>query len=135
MGSSPIVSTAHSLCELGAALRRAGRRGIAQEPLREALDLAVQCGAETLAARAREELKAAGARPRRDRLNGRDALTASELRVAKLAAGGATNREIAQALFLTPRTVETHLTHTYRKLDIGSRTQIAEALAAELRAP
>ena len=51
--------------------------------------------------------------------------------MAKLAASGATNREIAQALFFTPRTVETHLTHAYRKLDIGSHAQIAEALDAE----
>jgi DNA-binding CsgD family transcriptional regulator len=64
-------------------------------------------------------------------MRGRDALTASELRVAKLAAEGATNREIAQALFVTLRTVETHLTHAYRKLDIGSRAQITDALEAE----
>jgi DNA-binding CsgD family transcriptional regulator len=130
-GSGARLEHARSLCELGAALRRAGRRGAAREPLREALDLAVRCGGDALAGRAREELSAAGARPRRDRLHGRDALTVSELRVAKLAASGATNREIAQALFLTMRTVETHLTHAYRKLDIGSRDQVEKALEAE----
>jgi len=130
-GSGARLEHARSLCELGAALRRAGSRREGQQPLREALDLAVQCGADALAARTREELNAAGARPRRDRIHGRDALTASELRVAKLAARGATNRDIAQALFLTQRTVETHLTHAYRKLDIGSRAQIAAALDAE----
>lgn len=133
-GSGARLEHARSLCDLGAALRRAGRRRDAQEPLRRALDLAVQCGADALAARAREELKAAGARPRRDRLQGRGALTPSELRVATLAAGGATNREIAQGLFLTLRTVETHLTHAYRKLEIGSRAQIAKALQVERNA-
>jgi DNA-binding CsgD family transcriptional regulator len=127
-GSGARLEHARSLCELGAALRRGGRTGAAKEPLREALDLGVECGAQPLAARAREELAAAGARPRRDRLRGRDALTASELRVATMAAGGATNREIAQALFVSLRTVETHLTHAYQKLDIGSRAEIAAAL-------
>ena len=134
-GSGARLEHARSLCELGAALRRTGHRRTAQEPLRESLDLAVQCGADALAARAREELTAAGTRPRRERLHGRDALTASELRIAKLAAGGATNREIAQALFLTQRTVETHLTHAYRKLDITSRAEIATALDSSSSEP
>jgi DNA-binding CsgD family transcriptional regulator len=127
-GSGAQLEHAHSLCELGAALRRDGRSPAAQEPLRQALDLAAACGAAPLSARARDELRAAGARPRRDHVRGRDALTASELRVARLAAEGATNREIAQSLFVTLRTVETHLTHAYRKLDIGSRSEIAAAL-------
>ena len=85
--------------------------------------------------RAREELTAAGARPRPgSACSGRGALTASELRVATVGHGqGATNREIAQALFVTLRTVETHLTHAYRKLEIDSRGQIAKALGPELR--
>jgi DNA-binding NarL/FixJ family response regulator len=83
-----------------------------------------------LADRARAELVAAGARPRRDALRGRDALTASELRVAEMAEDGMTNREIAQALFVTQRTVETHLTHTYQKLDISSRAELADSLSA-----
>ena len=90
--------------------------------------MAVRCGADALAVRAREELTAAGARPRRDRVSGRDALTASELRVATMAEQGMTNREIAQALFVTLRTVETHLTHVYSKLEIGSRRELTEAL-------
>jgi DNA-binding NarL/FixJ family response regulator len=72
----------------------------------------------------------AGARPRRDALHGRDALTASELRVALMAAEGMTNREIAQALFVTTKTVETHLHHAFQKLDVDSRTQLGAALAA-----
>ena len=127
-GSGARLEHARSLCELGAALRRARRRAASAAPLREALHLAAQCGADALAARAREELRAAGARPRRDAMRGRDALTASELRIAQMAAAGATNRQIAQSLFLSLRTVETHLTHAYRKLDIGSRAELAGAL-------
>lgn len=119
---------ARALYEFGAALRRLGRRADAREPLRQALDLAVQAGASMLADRARGELVAAGARPRRDRIEGRDALTASERRVAKLAAEGLSNREIAQSLFLSRRTVETHLTHVYQKLDITSRAQLGAAI-------
>jgi DNA-binding CsgD family transcriptional regulator len=70
----------------------------------------------------------AGARPRRAALSGCDALTAAERRVATLAAEGLTNRQIAQALFVTTRTVETHLTHTFAKLDLTSRDELAAAL-------
>jgi DNA-binding CsgD family transcriptional regulator len=66
----------------------------------------------------------------RDRITGRDALTASEERVARLAASGRTNREIAEALWVTLKTVETHLSHVYRKLDIGSRDNLPGALEA-----
>jgi DNA-binding CsgD family transcriptional regulator len=82
-----------------------------------------------LAARAQSELLATGARPRRIAMSGVKALTASERRVADMAVGGPTNREIAQALFVTPRTVEVHLSSVYRKLSIRSRSQLAAALA------
>ena len=95
--------------ELGAALRRANRRTEAREQLRRGLELATLCGAVPLAARAETELLATGARPRRISLTGVESLTPSERRVAQLAAEGPTNREIAQALFVTPRTVEVHL--------------------------
>jgi DNA-binding CsgD family transcriptional regulator len=124
---------ARALIALGAALRRAGCRSDSLEMLREGLDLAHRCGASALAAPARDELVAAGAKPRRDALHGRDALTASELRVARLAAEGHTNREIAQALFVSLRTVETHLTHAYQKLGIRSRDSLAGALAGTER--
>ncbi len=111
---------------------RAGRPGVGALPaqalagrgrdlLREGLDIAHARGGIVLAGRARDELVIAGGRPRRDALRGRDALTPSELRVAQLAAAGQTNRQIAQALFVTQRTVENHLTSTYGKLGISSR--------------
>ncbi|MDQ3678366.1 MAG: LuxR C-terminal-related transcriptional regulator [Actinomycetota bacterium] len=120
---------ARSLTELGAALRRAGHRREARETLREALDLADRCGALRLADRARDELVATGARPRRLALRGRDALTPSERRVADLATAGLGNRDIAQALFVTVRTIDGHLTNAYMKLEISSRDQLAAALA------
>ena len=121
---------ARALVALGSALRRGGQPKDARAPLREALDLALRCGAPQLAGRAREELVAAGARPRRPRLTGVESLTGSELRVARMAADGLTNREIAQALFVTVRTVEGHLTHAYGKLGIGTRGELEQALAS-----
>jgi DNA-binding CsgD family transcriptional regulator len=91
--------------------------------------LATICGATPLAARANTELRATGARPRRIALSGVESLTPSERRVAQMAAGGPTNREIAQALFVTPKTVEVHLSSVYRKLGISSRSQLQAALA------
>jgi len=123
------LELARTLTEHGASLRRDGRRRDAREPLRRALDLATRCGALALSRRARDELIAAGAKPRRERISGVDALTASELRVAQLAARGLTNRQIAQALFITMRTVSAHLGQVYSKLDIGDRTEIASALS------
>ncbi|MBE1484375.1 helix-turn-helix transcriptional regulator [Plantactinospora soyae] len=130
-GSPAVLERAHALVDHGAALRRAGYRTGAVAPLRQGLDLADRCAATPLAARAREELTAAGARPRRARLTGREALTTGELRVARLARRGATNREIAQGLFVSMRTVEIHLTSTYRKLAISNRQQLGDALPEE----
>jgi DNA-binding CsgD family transcriptional regulator len=121
---------ARSLVELGAALRRANRRTEAREPLRAGLDLAQRCGAHRLAERARVELRAAGGKPRRDALSGRAALTASELRTAQMAAAGLSNPAIAQALFVTVKTVEGHLSGAYRKLDVRSRSELPAALEA-----
>ena len=127
-GSSARLEHALTLLELGAAIRRAGRRAAAREPLREAVELARACGADAIAMRAHDELVAAGARPRRDPIESRSHLTASELRVARMAADGMTNREVAQALFLTENTIETHLRSVFRKLKIRSRSQLARAL-------
>lgn len=119
---------ARALVDLGAALRRARRPGDAREPLREGLAVARSCGAQTLAERAHEELTATGARPRKIVRAGVDALTSSERRVARMAAEGMTNKDIAQGLFVTVRTVEAHLHHAYQKLGISSRSQLASAL-------
>jgi DNA-binding CsgD family transcriptional regulator len=120
---------ARALTDLGAALRRAGHRADSREILRTALDLAHRCGAHALSERAHTELITAGGRPRRLVLTGLDSLTASERRVAQLAAAGLSNRDIAQQLFITTRTVEGHLTHVYQKLDITSREQLTNTLA------
>lgn len=114
---------------LGAAQRAAGERSAARETLRGALDLAHHAGANGLAAQARAELVAAGARPRRPAAHGADALTPSERRVTELAERGLTNREIAQALFISTKTVEFHLRNAYFKLRIGSRRELTDALA------
>jgi DNA-binding CsgD family transcriptional regulator len=119
---------ARALTDLGATLRRDGQRSAAREPLRSGVDLAQRCGATALADRAHSELVASGARPRRLTLRGVDSLTASERRVAEMASEGLTNREIAQALFVTEKTVEGHLGHAYRKLDISSRSELPRAL-------
>ena len=128
-GSEGELEHARALVDLGAALRREGQRSAARDPLRSGLDMAQRLGATVLAARAHEELVAAGARPRRLSLSGVDSLTASERRVAEMASEGLTNREIAQALFVTEKTVEGHLGQAYRKLDIRSRGELPRALA------
>jgi DNA-binding CsgD family transcriptional regulator len=128
-GSPARLELARALAALGTALRRERRPADAREPLRRALELAVACSAGGLAEHVRTELYAAGARPRTDALSGAAALTASERRVAALAAGGETNRDIAQTLYVTPKTVEVHLSNAYRKLGIRSRRELAGALA------
>jgi DNA-binding CsgD family transcriptional regulator len=122
---------AKALVELGAALRRRGERAAAREPLREGLDLAYRCGAGPVVTQALEELRATGARPRRAVREGPDALTASESRTALLAARGRSNREIAQELCVTLKTVEGTLMRAYSKLGIsgrGAREALPEAL-------
>ena len=113
-----------ALADHGARLRRSGQRTQAREPLLRALDLAERTGAAGLAAEVKRELLAAGARPRRAALTGPDALTAGERRVAALAADGLSNRQIAEHLFVTQATVETHLRHAFRKLNITSRAEL-----------
>ena len=80
--------------------------------------------------RALDELRASGARPRRPALSGADALTPSERRVARMASEGLSNRQIAQALFVSTWTVASQLTSAYRKLGIEGRNQLANALSA-----
>ena len=119
---------ARALVDLGAATREAGEREEARSVLSRGLELATECGATALAERARSELLAAGARPRRTAVTGVEALTPSERRVAEMAAGGLVNREIAQALFVTEKTVETHLGKAYSKLKVRSRKELPEEL-------
>jgi DNA-binding CsgD family transcriptional regulator len=129
------LERARALADLGALLRRRNRRTEARELLREALDTAHRAGAKPLARQAETELRATGARPRRVVLTGLDSLTASERRIAELAAQGLTNREIAQTLFITARTVEGHLTSVFRKLMLDSRDELPAALAGGAPVP
>jgi ATP/maltotriose-dependent transcriptional regulator MalT len=122
---------ARALTDLGAALRRANRRAEARGALQEGLDLAERCRARALAERARTELRAAGGRSSDPESTGVEQLTVSERRVAELAAAGRSNPEIAQTLFVTRKTVETHLGHVYQKLDISGRGKLGPALADE----
>ena len=127
-GTAARLEHARALVEFGAALRRANHRTAAREPLREGLDLASRTAATALARQAVEELAAAGARPRSLRRTGLEALSPSERRVARLAAEGLSNRDIAQALFVTTKTVEVHLSGAYRKLGISSRADLPDVL-------
>jgi DNA-binding CsgD family transcriptional regulator len=122
------LARARALVELGVALRRRGESVAAREPLGAGLDLAHRCGAVALAELARAELVATGARPRRASLSGPGSLTPAELRTAEMAASGMSNRDIAQALFVSTKTVETQLSQAYAKLRIGSRSELAQAL-------
>jgi DNA-binding CsgD family transcriptional regulator len=124
---------ARALINLGAGLRERREREQARAPLARALDVAHRLGAATLAERARTELIASGARPRRPAQSGRDSLTPAELRTASMAAQGLTNRQIAEALFVSARTVEAQLHQAYAKLAIGGRAELAEALATANR--
>ncbi len=133
-GAPARLEHAKALGALGAALRRAGKPTEAREPLRRALELADVCGAQPLADEVRTEIHATGARPRTTALRGVRALTASERRVADLASAGQTNRDIAQTLYVTPKTVEVHLSNAYRKLDIRSRRELSRALVGDISA-
>jgi DNA-binding CsgD family transcriptional regulator len=127
--ASARLDQARALIDLGAALRRDNHRRDARQPLREGVELAERCGATALARRGHMELIASGARPRRTALSGADSLTPSEGRVARLAAEGLTTPEIAQRLFVTVNTVESHLRRTYLKLGIHAREELANVLA------
>jgi DNA-binding CsgD family transcriptional regulator len=120
-GSEATLEFAQALLALGTAVNDRGH-------LAEALDLAERCAAPAIAEQARSALVAAGARPRRAARTGAAALTATEERVARMAAAGPSNREIAQTLFVTEKTVEAHLSSAYRKLGIRARGELAAQL-------
>jgi DNA-binding NarL/FixJ family response regulator len=123
--SSLRTEEARARVELGIALLRTGRKSDGRRQLEAGLELAMACGSRIPAEIAAEELKVSGAAPRRLSF---DRLTASENRVAEYAAGGMTNRQIADELFVTPKTVENHLTRVYSKLGISSRSDLESAL-------
>lgn len=131
-GSPARLEHARALVDLGASIRVAGERRECQPHLERGHELARACGASELAARARDELVAAGARAPREAPTGIESLTAAERRVAELAASGLTNRDIAQTLFVTEKTVESHLGHVYDKLGVRSRRKLPAILG---RAP
>ena len=128
MGRRALLEAARVRLELGTTLRREGRRLEARVALQRALGEADAVGAKVLAEQARRELVATGLRPRRAQVEGPGALTPRQRQVCELAAAGAANREIAQRLFLSVKTVETHLAACFRKLGVEAR----EDLAAEL---
>ena len=129
-GSGARLELAYALADLGAELGRVRRRREARDAQRRALQLADDCGAVALADRARTELQAGPGRRARIELTGPNSLTAAEWRVCRQAAEGHTNREVAQALFVTEKTVERHLSNAYHKLGIRSRFQLADAIGA-----
>ena len=124
------LSIAKVLVAAAREMRVTGRIQQARELAHEASKIASECAAMPIVDAALDELAASGARPRRRGGTGPHLLTASESRVARLAADGASNREIAQALFVTQKTVEGHLSATYRKLSISSRAQLGLRLSS-----
>jgi DNA-binding CsgD family transcriptional regulator len=135
LAASPLrLEHGRALLELGTTLRHAGERGAARDALREALDIASRTESAWLARLVRAELEASGARPRRERLTGVEALTPSERRIAELAAEGLTNREIAETLWVTRKTVEYHLSRVYAKLGVPSRAALPTALGVAVPA-
>ncbi len=137
-GTEARLELARARIDLGASLRRANHRGDQRAPLEEArellrtgIDSAHSSGATPLVEHGQAELRATGSRPRRVMLTGAEALTASERRAGDLAAEGLTNREIAETLFVSLKTVEKHLGNCYAKLDISGRKELARALKAD----
>jgi DNA-binding CsgD family transcriptional regulator len=124
---------ARALADLGSALRRGGRRSEAEVHLRDALERAHRCGGTAVRDRVRDELLCSGLRPRRFAATGADALTPSESRVADLAVAGLSNRNIAQSLFVSLKTVEAHLSSVYRKLGVSSRWQLLDVWTTNRR--
>jgi ATP/maltotriose-dependent transcriptional regulator MalT len=133
--AGPRLTRARVLVDLGAAIRRERQPRAARQPLAEGLRLAGECTATGLADRATAELEATGARPRARQADDAGGLSPRERQVAERAAAGLSNPEIGQALFITRKTVETHLRSIFRKLGISSRDQIAAALAASPSRP
>ncbi len=130
--SGAVLEHARALVSLGIERRHRGATASARDLLRQGHDLALRCHATRLVGLAQTELRLAGARPRRTALTGPESLTPGERRVVDLVAGGLSNRQVAQSLFVTEKTVETHLGHAYAKLGIRSRRGLAAVIASAL---
>ena len=124
-GDAPGFHRARTELCLGELLRRDRRRSEARTHLRAAAAVFDALGAEPWAERAREELRATGESRRRPRRSGAADLTPQELRIARFVAEGASNKEVAAQLFLSPKTVEYHLAKVFQKLGISSRSDLA----------
>jgi DNA-binding CsgD family transcriptional regulator len=129
-----VVQLARAHLVYGEWLRRENRRTDARKQLRIAHEMLAQFGAEAFAERARRELLATGETVRKRTANGRDVLTAQEGQIARLAAGGHTNPEIGSQLFISPRTVEYHMSKVFAKLGIGSRRELRQVLHDSVQA-
>jgi DNA-binding CsgD family transcriptional regulator/tetratricopeptide (TPR) repeat protein len=129
------LAHAHALISLGAAMRQCRERATARDLLTRGVEIAHICGARPLQVRGLKELRATGLRPRRPATQGPDALTAGERRAAELAAQGLSNREIANGLYVTVRTVEYHLSGAFKKLGIRSRNELAHHLPRKATTP
>ena len=123
-GTEASLELARAHASLGRGLRRAGQRVEARAQLGIGMDLAHRCGATGVEAEIREELAAAGGRPRRSALTGVESLTPTERRVAQLAAQGMSNSRIAEQTFVSRNTVAWHLRNIFRKLAVESREQL-----------
>ena len=122
---------ARTLFSFGCWLRRQRRSVDSRIPLRDAIDLFDALGANRWSARARQELRAAGETIGQRTPDARDRLTAQELQIAQLAAQGLSNREIGERLFLSHRTIGSHLYRIFPKLEITSRVQLRDAFATD----
>lgn len=122
------LDLAEALHAQGAALTADGELAAGRLALRRALHVAGECSAEAMVHALRGALAAGGGRPPRERLTGGHALTDAERQVAELVASGLTNRQVAERLVVTAKTVEAHLSRVYRKLGVSSRTQLAAGL-------
>jgi DNA-binding CsgD family transcriptional regulator len=127
-GAGVRVEQARAMADLGTAVRRMGRSANARRTLRDAVVLAERVGASIVARQARDELRAAGGRAPVRSEGSVDGLTPGERRVAELAAGGQSNRQIANSLFITVKAVEWHLGNVYRKLSVRGRGELSGAL-------
>ena len=132
-GSAARLERCRVALHLGVVLRRARQRAQAGKALGEALELARECEARLIEERVLAELEVAGTRLQRAARRGADALSPSERRVVGLAIDGLSNRQIAEALFVTRKAVEWHLGNAYRKLDVRSRQELAGALGGDGR--